>query len=844
MNWEKNISRIALSVSFLCIVFYFFLSYFLPYSLEKTSGILRIVSAVLFASIIIYISPKPLFRFKQFENELTFFSIFLGAFFLLSILYSEKSLGAIASLKGRRLGFLAVDISYMILTAVLIYLFIVYFFAKFNLFQKITFYFIIFLFIVSIEMPIVAWLLYLLCIIIFAKIPWLIAVSHSYRKILFAFLLAFWVFISVFHLPMLESFEPFPEAPRLLIGTPTQLRLNSIVLIITAVFTVSLFSSLIETSRTLRSKNVLIYILTSFIPIAAILILFVMSYINISVFFKSYILEDKFIDKIKRYNAQFLRQPGFINIVKYSQSNESLKERLALEKYGDLLRNELGEKPFFKLQYKKNTSTYEVTSSGFPQSLNPEDQLPQWYYTADISQGESGIKEILNKIFSKKIQNADRMFIRAGNEVFFYTISSYEDRDAMIQLALFMPMSTAVADKLYNDFGIQSEERDESAYLDKDPLAASFCIREISSGEPTGSLRFAFFESINQIIFGKLAGSDTLTHFVGGLRDLTFSVLLLFVFIIGILGFIALKINRTIRLALQTIILGMRRIGEGNLDYKIELKSRDEYYWLATSINDMTSDIKSYMEDRVEKEKLKGEVHTAYNIQRSILPEYDPDQYGLEIMSYIKPAEEVGGDFYDYVFQDENRIGLVIGDVSGHGIPAGLLMAMAKSCIHNQAQHSTDVINVMNAMNKMVFDTVQRRLFMTFLYAIIDRSSKKLVYSNAGHHFPYLLRKNGDLISLEYPSYPLGVRKDGNYKKQSVDLKKGDIIIFYSDGIIEQTNKNMDLFGFTGFEDTIKSQVGSSAKEMLRNILLKLDDFAEDTPRVDDVTLIVMKINK
>jgi serine phosphatase RsbU (regulator of sigma subunit) len=844
MNWEKSISRIALSVSIICIILYFFLSYFLLYSLEETTTILRVISAVLFASIIIYLSPKPIFRFKQFENELTFFSIILGAFFLSSILYNERTLGAIASLKGRRLGFLAVDIFYLILAALLIYLFVIYFFSKFNLFQKITFYFIIFLFIVSIEMPIVAWLLYILCIIIFAKIPWLIAVSHKYRKILFAFLVVFWILFFIFHLPLLESFEPFPGAPRLLISTPTQLRLNSIILIITAVFTVSLFSSLIETSRTLRSKNVLIYVLTSFIPIAAILILFVLSYINISVFFKSYILEDKFIDKIRRYNAQFLRQPGFINIIKYAESNDSLKKRLALERYGELLRNELGEKPFFKLQYKKNSSIYEVISSEFPESLNPNDQLPQWYYTAETNQAESGIKELMNRIFSKKIHNADRMFIRAGNEVFFYAISSYEDKDTAIQLALFMPMSTTVANKLYNDFGIHSEERDESAYEDKDPLAASFCIRELSSGEPTGSLHFAFFKSLNQLIFGKLTGNDTLTRFVGGLRDLTFSVLLLFIFIIGILGFIALKINRGIRLALQTIILGMRRIGEGNLDYKIELKSRDEYYWLATSINEMTSDIKSFTEDRVEKEKLKAEVHTAYNIQRSILPEYDPDQYGLEIMSYIKPAEEVGGDFYDYVFQDDDRIGLVIGDVSGHGIPAGLLMAMAKSCIHNQAQHSTDVIDVMNAMNKMVFDTVQRRMFMTFLYAIIDRSSKKLVYSNAGHHFPYILKKNGNLISLEYPSYPLGVRKDGNYKKRSVEFKKGDTIIFYSDGIIEQTNKNMDLFGFTGFEDAIKSQAGSSAKEMLRNILSKLDDFAEDTPRVDDVTLIVIKINK
>lgn len=844
MKWEKFIGRFAFFLFLVCILLYFYFSYFLPFSLEDTANILKVISAVFLISIFIFISPKQPLRFKQFEKELTVFFSALFIFYLLSLVYSEKILGSLTSLKGKRLGFFLLDLTYASLSILLIYLFIIYFFSKFNAVQKTLFYIIIFLFVVSTEIPIVTWLLYIVAIILFVKNPWLIAVSHSFRKFLFSFLVAFWICFFVFHLPILESFEPFPSIPKLLLNTPSQLRLNAIALILTASFTLSLFSSLIETSRTLRSKNVLIYILTSFIPIVAILILFILSYINISIFFKSYILEDKFIDKIRRYNAQFLRQPGFVNIIKYSKTAESVKDRLALNRYGLLMREELGEKPFFKVQYIKNNAVFSVASSDLPESLNPTEQIPEWYYTMEENTGETGIKELLNKIFSKKIEHSDRMFIRAQNEVFFYTVSGYKDADISIQLALYYPMSTRVSERIFKDFGIQSEERDDYVYQDTDLLSVSFCIRELSTGELTGSMRFSFFKSVNQILFGGLAGSDTLTRFVGGLRDLTFSVLLLFILLIGVLGFIALKINSGIRLALQTIILGMRRIGEGNLDYKIELKSRDEYYWLATSINEMTADIKSYMEDRVEKERLKGEVHTAYNIQRSILPEYDPEIEGMEIMSYVKPAEEVGGDFYDYLSIEKDKLGIVIGDVSGHGIPAGLLMAMAKSCLHNQAQHSADVISIMNAMNKMVFDTVKKRLFMTFLYAVIDLEEKTLIYSNAGHHFPYILRKNGKLESLEYPSYPLGVRKDGYYQRRTVPLKKGDTIIFYSDGIIEQTNNHMELFGFTRLEETIKSHKGSSVKELFQNILLTLDEFSKNTPRVDDVTLIVVKINK
>jgi sigma-B regulation protein RsbU (phosphoserine phosphatase) len=311
----------------------------------------------------------------------------------------------------------------------------------------------------------------------------------------------------------------------------------------------------------------------------------------------------------------------------------------------------------------------------------------------------------------------------------------------------------------------------------------------------------------------------------------------------SILGIIARNINRGIRLSLQKIIIGMRIIGEGNLDYKIDISSRDEYHRLANSINDMTEDIKHYMEERVETERLKAEVNTAYAIQISILPSANPAVNGIEIASYIKSAEEVGGDFYDFHVIDKNRLGFVIGDVSGHGVSAGMLMAMAKSCFYNQNEHSTDVVKMMESMNNMVSDTVKKRLLMTFMYAIIDTKAKKMYYSNAGHHYPYIFRtSNSALETLEYPSYPLGVRKSTKFKKIKTELKKDDYLIFYSDGIIEQLNDAGELFGFDRMERLITSSNIKNAEELKELILKNFSEFTMDNTQVDDITLIIIKV--
>ncbi len=241
-----------------------------------------------------------------------------------------------------------------------------------------------------------------------------------------------------------------------------------------------------------------------------------------------------------------------------------------------------------------------------------------------------------------------------------------------------------------------------------------------------------------------------------------------------------------------------------------------------------------------EQDRIKQELANAQRIQRAILPEKDPSPTGLELASFFQPAAEVGGDYYDYVELDEDRFAVATGDVSGHGLDAGLLVSMAKSCLYTTTRTISDIEQIMQMMNDMVCE-VRDRLFMTFAFAIIDRSEHTLTLSNAGHPFPYHLRASGHLESIEAGAYPLGVRRDIVYPHHQRSLEPGDLLVFYSDGIIEAANEDDEQLGFERFEDILRNAPRNAAISYRDYILKELSDFCQEVPFVDDVTLIVVR---
>jgi len=243
---------------------------------------------------------------------------------------------------------------------------------------------------------------------------------------------------------------------------------------------------------------------------------------------------------------------------------------------------------------------------------------------------------------------------------------------------------------------------------------------------------------------------------------------------------------------------------------------------------------------KAEQDRIKGELESARRIQRAILPEEAPQVEGLDIASFFKPATEVGGDYYDYVRLSEKEFGIAVGDVSGHGLDAGLMVSMAKSCLYTTTKMVKLIEEVMNMMNDMVCD-VRDRLLMTFSFSVIDMEKDTLLIANAGHPFPYHLTTSGELSVIEAGTYPLGVRKNVEYPVHPLTLCKGDILVYYSDGIVESENRNSEQLGFERFESIIKTSQDDSAQETCRRIMEQVNNFCGGVPFVDDVTLIVVK---
>lgn len=251
--------------------------------------------------------------------------------------------------------------------------------------------------------------------------------------------------------------------------------------------------------------------------------------------------------------------------------------------------------------------------------------------------------------------------------------------------------------------------------------------------------------------------------------------------------------------------------------------------------------------EAIERERMRRELEIAGELQKRLLPDVPPRGYrGFDISGICIPCTEVGGDYFDYLPLNERQLGLVIGDVAGHGMRAGLLMGMAKSCLSTVVSIDPSCLRVMNALNTMICNLEERHIIMTFFYSIIDTQKNLITFANAGHLYPYIYRKKGD--SLENlgtaPSYPLGVRASYPYIEQSAKFQRGDFMLFYSDGFVESLNRKEEQFGFERLEKSIMDHRKKSAQRLAKGIITDLFDFLASEPHQDDLTIVALKTSE
>ncbi|MGE5708425.1 MAG: SpoIIE family protein phosphatase, partial [Bacteroidota bacterium] len=272
---------------------------------------------------------------------------------------------------------------------------------------------------------------------------------------------------------------------------------------------------------------------------------------------------------------------------------------------------------------------------------------------------------------------------------------------------------------------------------------------------------------------------------------------------------------------------------------------QDELGQLARSFNHMLAELAQKQQELKEQERVLQELATARKIQQAMLPTEPPASGSLNIDFYAESASEVGGDYFDFLPLENGKMAFAIGDVTGHGVPAALLMAMVKSCLHTQVLANHRVADVMAVANNTVHKSSYDRRLMTFFYSILDIRTGLLTFANAGHLHPYLYRAStGEVLTLASSSYPLGVRPNVAYPEQSIQLEVGDLLVFYSDGIIEAQNPRGEEFGFDRMESLIQELGDGRANELVHELLKRWRSYVFEgnvQPTEDDVTVVAVK---
>lgn len=246
-------------------------------------------------------------------------------------------------------------------------------------------------------------------------------------------------------------------------------------------------------------------------------------------------------------------------------------------------------------------------------------------------------------------------------------------------------------------------------------------------------------------------------------------------------------------------------------------------------------------EELIEKKRLEAQIEVARQVQFELLPEDDPQLKGFDISAYIFPADEVSGDYYDWVRIFDDQIGIIIADAAGKGIPAALLMAFLRASLRTGMQIGYAPHIALAKVSNLLWDSVEEHQFITAIYGILDATNKTFVFSNAGHNPPLLVKPSGDYKFIEYGDLPLGVFRDMRYHQHFLRFDRGDVLILYTDGVIETTNEKGEEFGRERFARTVIQGTHLSAKELIEFIQNEMKTFSATGKPVDDVTIFVIK---
>jgi len=312
---------------------------------------------------------------------------------------------------------------------------------------------------------------------------------------------------------------------------------------------------------------------------------------------------------------------------------------------------------------------------------------------------------------------------------------------------------------------------------------------------------------------------------------------------LALFAMIVILIRRMVVRNIDSVNDSLAKITGGDLDVVVNVRDNMEFSSLSDDINSTVSTLKRYIAEAAAR--IDRELEIARAIQVSALPrdfQAFSAKKNIDIYASMDPAKEVGGDFYDFFYTDENHLALVIADVSGKGIPAAMFMMTAKTLIKNRAMLGGSPAEILADVNDELCKGNDAELFVTVWLAILDLSSGKGMAANAGHEHPTLRRAGGQYEMLIYRHSPAVATMEGTrFREHAFEMAPGDSLFVYTDGVAEATDAHNELFGTERMLAALNQNPDADPEALLQNVRREVDAFVGDAPQFDDLTMMCLR---
>jgi len=330
--------------------------------------------------------------------------------------------------------------------------------------------------------------------------------------------------------------------------------------------------------------------------------------------------------------------------------------------------------------------------------------------------------------------------------------------------------------------------------------------------------------------------------------------LILIITTIGMLVIVAVAailLSRRITRPIVALNKGVKVIGSGDLNHRLNVSTGDEIQDLAGAFNKMAEDLQVYIRDLQQttsaKERIESELRVATEIQSSMLPRLFPpfpDRQEFDLYAIMNAAREVGGDFYDFFFVGQNKLYFVIGDVCGKGIPAALFMAISKTLLRTEGLRGFSPEEVLFSVNNTLYPDNEASMFFTGLCAVLDTDTGEITIANGGHNPPVISSGGKPFEYIQLPKgLVVGAMPDTKYESRTYKLQPHDTIFLYTDGVTEAMDPDQQLYSEGRLLKCLNSMQGKSASEIIHGVRADIDVFARGAEQWDDITMLALEYN-